>query len=197
MIIENSVYFVGQYIFSNMMGPVMDNFLNHYMFPFAFPSMVRGQHTWDMFTLDFRNTQSPYVGDGWIDFFIHGELQYGGQGCDIVADNLQFSTTGSTLSQLVISESAATCIANSVARSRLGHINLNTQTVSELWNDPTMNFTTTSLGKHFPILEKKLGKNLNLVGQTSFKDINVIFGSFDTDVIVSYTICFSLSLEKG
>ena len=56
VIIENSVYFVGQYIFTNMMGPVMDSFLNHYMFPFAFPSMVRGQNTWDIFTLDFRQT---------------------------------------------------------------------------------------------------------------------------------------------
>lgn len=42
VIIENSVYFVGQYIFTNMAGPVMDSFLNHYMFPFAFPSLVRG-----------------------------------------------------------------------------------------------------------------------------------------------------------
>ena len=30
VIIENSSYFVGEYIFSNMMGPVLDNFLNHY-----------------------------------------------------------------------------------------------------------------------------------------------------------------------
>ena len=78
VIIENSVYFVGQYIFTNMMGPVMDNFLNHYEFPFAFPSMVRGQNTWDLFTFDFRNTQSPYIGDGWIDFFLSGELMYAG-----------------------------------------------------------------------------------------------------------------------
>lgn len=30
VIVENSVYFVGQYIFSNMLGPVMDTFLDHY-----------------------------------------------------------------------------------------------------------------------------------------------------------------------
>lgn len=55
-----------------------------------------------------------------------------------------------------------------------------------------MNFTTTSLGKHFPILEKKLGKNKELHGMVTFKDIDVIFGSFDTDVIGSYTVCFWL-----
>lgn len=90
VIIENSVYFVGQYIFTNMMGPVMDNFLNHYMLPFAFPSMVRGQNSWDLFTLDFRQTQSPYIGQGWIDFFINGELLYAGEGCELENDNLQF-----------------------------------------------------------------------------------------------------------
>jgi hypothetical protein len=30
VIVENSVYFVGDYIFSNMMGPIMDKALNHY-----------------------------------------------------------------------------------------------------------------------------------------------------------------------
>ena len=108
-----------------MAGPVMDSFLNHYMWPFAFPSLVKGQNTWDWFTLDFRQTQSPYIGDGWIDFFISGEMIYGGNNCTLEADNLEFSVTGSTMSQIVVSESAASCIANNVARSRLGHVMLN------------------------------------------------------------------------
>ena len=196
VIIENSVYFVGQYIFTNMMGPVMDSFLNHYMFPFAFPTLVRGQNSWDIFTLDFRNTQSPYIGEGWIDFFLSGELLYAGNGCEMAADNLEFSVAGSTMSQLVISESAATCIANNVAKSHLGHIVLNSQTVSDLWAEPDLNFTTSSLGKHFPVLEKKLGKDKELNGYATFKDIGIIFGSFDTDVIISYTICFSIRLAE-
>ena len=91
VIIENSVYFVGQYIFTNMMGPVMDEFLNHYMFEFSFPTMVRGQWAWDLFTYDFRNTQSPYIGEGYIDLFLHGALVYEGESCDIVADDLVFN----------------------------------------------------------------------------------------------------------
>jgi hypothetical protein len=101
------------------------------------------------------------------------------------------------MSQLVVSESAATCIANNVAKSHLGHIELNTQSVRDLWGDQSMNFTTTSLGKHFPILQKKLGKNRPLKGHTFFKDIDIIFGSYDTDIIASYTVCFELSLENG
>lgn len=60
-----------------------------------------------------------------------------------------------------------------------------------------MNFTTTSLGKHFPILEKKLGANRALNGYTTFKDIEIIFGSFDTDIVATYTVCIQLKLENG
>ena len=76
-IIENSVYFLGEYIFSNLMGPIMDQQLNHYMFEFPYPSIIRGQQTWDGFILDYRNTKSPYISDkGYIDLFFSGELVY-------------------------------------------------------------------------------------------------------------------------
>lgn len=42
VIIENSTAFVGQYVFTEMLGPVMDSFLNHYRWTFYFPSLVRG-----------------------------------------------------------------------------------------------------------------------------------------------------------
>lgn len=58
-----------------------------------------------------------------------------------------------------------------------------------------MNFTTTALKTHLPIFEKKLGPNKPLKGLTTFRDVSVMFGKFDTDVIVSYTVCFSLSLD--
>jgi hypothetical protein len=59
-----------------------------------------------------------------------------------------------------------------------------------------MNFTSTSLKNHLPIFEKKLGKNKPLKGLVNFKDINVMFGKFDTDVIIEYTVCFSLRVDK-
>jgi len=58
-----------------MFGPVLDTFLNHYELEFFLPSMLRGQNTHDYFTFDFRNTHSPEIGEGFIDFFIHGELK--------------------------------------------------------------------------------------------------------------------------
>lgn len=77
-----------------------------------------------------------------------------------------------------------------MGKSHLGHIVLNSRTVKDFWAEPTANLTTSSLGKHFPILEKKLGKNRELNGYATYKDVQVIFGSFDTDVILSYTVCF-------
>lgn len=47
------------------------------------------------------------------------------------------------------------------------------------------------------MLEKKLGKNRELHGYTTFKDMQVIFGMYDTDVILSYTVCFQLNLDNG
>jgi hypothetical protein len=60
-----------------MMGPVLDNFLNHYQLPFYYPSLIRGQYNWDLFTLDYRNTRSPTISpNGFIDLFFSGELIY-------------------------------------------------------------------------------------------------------------------------
>jgi hypothetical protein len=69
--------------------------------------------------------------------------------------------------------------------------------MKDFWGDQDANMTTTSLGKHFPVIEKKLGKNRELNGYVTYKDVQVIFGSFDTDLIVSYTVCFSLNLDNG
>lgn len=59
-----------------------------------------------------------------------------------------------------------------------------------------MKFDTTSLGKHFPILKDKLGKDVELIGEVGFKDVQVLFGSFDTDMILTYTVQFELAKKK-
>ena len=42
VVIENSVYFVGDQIFTNLLGPVIDYFLNDYIFPIQFQSLIKG-----------------------------------------------------------------------------------------------------------------------------------------------------------
>jgi hypothetical protein len=174
VIIENSVYFVGEYIFTNMLGPVMDGFLNHYKFPFAWPSMVRGQNTWDFFNLDFRNVKSPIISEGQIDFFASGELLYKGEDCDIEPDNIDFIEDSHTASQIVISESAASCWANQLAKSRIGKVKMDKALNNKFWGTGNqLNFNTTSLAPHLPLFEKKLGSNRPLAFDLTFKDFKI------------------------
>lgn len=176
VIIENSVYFVGEYIFTNMLGPVMDGFLNHYQFPFAWPSMVRGQNTYDFFTLDFRNVKSPKITEGQVDFFLSGELLYKGEECSLEPDNLDFigASNSSAPSQVVISESAASCFANQIAKSKIGKITLDKEKVNKFWGTGNaLSFNTSSLSPHLPLFEKKLGANKPLKVDLNFRDFKV------------------------
>ena len=49
-----------------------------------------------------------------------------------------------------------------------------------------LNFTSTSLNQYLPIFEQKIGKNVPL------KDLNVIFGKFDSDIIVEYSASYAV-----
>ena len=163
VIVENSVYFVGEYIFSDMLGPVMDDLLHHYRYEFVFPSLVRGQNTYDVFEVDYRNTWSPQLYDGHIDFFMAGDLFYNGKGCQLTADFLSFDE-GDVDSQIVVSESAATCWANQIAKSNIGHVTFDQDRINAFWgSDGSLGFNTTSEAVHFPILEEKLGPNMPLL----------------------------------
>jgi len=48
-------------------------------------------------------------------------------------------------SQLVISQSAATCILNKLAKSQIGQIELDKKSWNDLFGLNNLNFTTTSL----------------------------------------------------
>ena len=52
--VRNSIYLFGDYILTDMLGPVMDKFLNHYHFDFVFHSPLDGQNTYSLMQLDFR-----------------------------------------------------------------------------------------------------------------------------------------------
>lgn len=90
VVIEDSIWFIGTFVLSHMLGPIMDDFLNHYMWKFTFPTMIRGQHSQDEFTLDFHHTQTPFIGEGYIDMYLKGELLYRDNTCDLKPDQLTF-----------------------------------------------------------------------------------------------------------
>lgn len=201
VVIENSTYFVGETIFSNMLGPVMDKYLNHYKYDFSFPSLVRGQDTFDYFQLDFRNVRDPALVENRADFFILGEILYNGNGCDLNPGNeLPFLENQGDLadSQLVISESAASCIANQVAASRIGHIHMDRDKFNKFWGTGNkLDFTTTSFAGHLPLFQDKIGPNVNITADFNFKDINVQLGRGDSDLTVDYTMGLLVSTHKN
>ena len=157
VIIENSVYFVGDYIFSNMMGPIMDEALNHYHTRIVLQSPFPGQHSKAAFDFDFRNTQSPFIGAGYMDMYILGELTYKpskhliegehgytSQVCTLDPDYMSFMNS-ETFSQLVITESAFSCMMNSISQSPIGRLHLNSETLNQLFETDEIMFNSTTI----------------------------------------------------
>jgi hypothetical protein len=93
-----------------MMGPIADKMLNHYHTEHTIKSPFPGQDTEATFDFDFRNTRSPFIGEGYMDMYILGELTYENNTCTLEPDYMDFIHSD-TFSQLVISESAASCLS--------------------------------------------------------------------------------------
>ena len=54
VIIENSIYFLGDYIFTDMMTHPLAELLNYYYIPITLPHIAPGQHGGAHFNLDVR-----------------------------------------------------------------------------------------------------------------------------------------------
>jgi len=102
-------------------------------------------------------------------------------------------------SQLIVSESAMTCILNQYAKSRIGVFDLNEERWNKLFNVKGLKLDTNSIAEHLPIFQQKLGgatakpQDLRLV--INYKDITCFFGQFDSDVLLTYTMQISFSSE--
>lgn len=79
-------------MFTGMLGPLIDQALGNYEITVNTPSIFRGQDTSSVFSFDYRNTRSPYIGNGYIDVYFLGELNYGvhRDECTIEADYMDF-----------------------------------------------------------------------------------------------------------
>merc|ERR1711990_1107830 len=132
-----------------MMGPVVDKLLGHYKTPITLSSPFPGQSTHATFEFDFRNTRSPFIGDGYIDLYLLGEIIHPGHECTIEPDYMDF-VNSETFSQLVISESAAKCMANTMAASPIGFIELDTVSMRNLLRPNDFKFDTTTIALQIP-----------------------------------------------
>lgn len=121
-----------------------------------------------------------------MDLFFLGELLHEGAGCELEPDYMDFLNSD-TFSQLVVSESVGTCILNTMASSPIGFLDLNTETLSTLLNLDDFIFNSTTIAQQIPIFQEKLGDDIPIQLTLSYKDVNVIFGQYDTDMILEYT----------
>lgn len=114
VIIEQSVEFIGEYVFTHTLGPLIDTYTNHYQFQFWWWSQWPGQWAYDTFKLDARMVRDPVIDNAAIDFFMAGDLIYGDEGCILKPDpDLDFvSDDEQAMSQIVMSDSAASCWMN-------------------------------------------------------------------------------------
>lgn len=126
-----------------------------------------------------------------------GDWMYDNQRCTtpIVDNNLHFYNS-QDYSQLVIGESAASCMISQIAASPLLQLSINTQKFNEMFNVQGYTVDTSSLAGHIGLFEAKWGKNKPLLAKINFKDFDVLLGREDADVRMEYTMCMSFSLDE-
>jgi hypothetical protein len=93
-------------------------------------------------------------------------------------------------SQWVITESAASCLANNMASSPIGTINLNQDQANALFNVKDIKLDTSSLAAHIPLFSQKIGPNKPLKATVYPHHVSVTYGQFDCDIILDYSLKF-------
>lgn len=125
VMIENSSWFWGDYMFTNMLGPVLDKIANHYQMPVVFKSLIEGTANQHMFFVDYRNTRDPEIMDNHIIFSLYGEIySQSNKRCEHF-DPKPVQLMDKPNSQVVFSETAANCIAEQLSHTELGKYTLN------------------------------------------------------------------------
>jgi len=134
-----------------------------------------------------------------------GELRYLDQyadDCKYEPEYMAFQEPAgdrTTNSQFVISERMASCSWNSIMRSPIGFMKFNTKNLNRMFemfpNLPQYKMDSTSVGYFLPLFVEKLGKGVPLEAFLRIKDIDMKFGEYDTDVIISYTACLKFKKD--
>lgn len=203
VIVQNSCYFVGTYIFSSILGPILTQILNNYTTVIPFKDFLPGQESTADFAIDYRMTQTPAIYQGFMDLWFVGEVSYSGTGCNIEHDPINFYLNDPMRSQIVITETAAQCILQKFAQSPIGYVDLNEERWNRLFrldgrpDRARMGLNTDDIAKHLPIFKEKLGhgapKDLRIV--LGFDNIHLLFGQFDTDVVLEYTMAIQFLVD--
>jgi hypothetical protein len=175
VVIHNTAWLLGKYMFSNMLGPAMDKYLNHYQEDVFVPQPIFGSLLRDHFVVDYRNTHDPIhdVEHNSLLFQFAGELFYKGQGCSEFNPRT-VPPLNIRESYLAISPEAAECIAEQVSKSKVGSFEVNQRNLELMFGDGTTHPVTTS-SIAMDIFARKLGSNQPLTIKLGYKDMKVKF----------------------
>ena len=145
-------------------------------------------------SFDFQNNYAPVLSQNHIEFGTIGEVMHGvtkESQCSLDPKPMKFLNHETTFAQLLVSEAAATCMANAFASSEVGKVLIDKKTINQMFassNLGELHFNTTSLNHYLPLFKEKLGKDVPMVLQLSFNNIQVLFGQYASDLIFEYTV---------
>jgi hypothetical protein len=60
-----------------------------------------------------------------------------------------------------------------------------------MFETDNIKFDSSFIAPQIPLFEEKLGENVTLALDMHMKDVKVLFGQFDTDMIFEYTLCMT------
>lgn len=204
IVVENTCRFshIGAFIYGDLLGPGMDKWLNNYQLEFRdVESMMAGQDATDSFRFDLRQVRDPIIDDGHADFFMHGAMEIFGDAeyCTLDPDDLVFvedKESEAYWSQVIMSESMATCFLNKYYSSELGKVHLDSKSVKAFaYDGSATEFTTSSLSNHLPLFENKMGKNKPLKMDLGFRDFGLDFWHEDVDGFVDIAVTYTMDME--
>lgn len=121
-----------------------------------------------------------------------GGLIYNGTGCVLDPEIMDFHDGYDDFSQILVTEDAATCWVNQIARSAIGHVHLDREKVNAFFDTEGMYFTTTTVKSAFPHLEDRYGADKAVAMDISASNATVQFGRFDADVTIDFKLHLSI-----
>ena len=133
------------------------------------------------------------MGNGTADFFLTGDFLFEGKGCALTPSSIDF--LDANYSQIVVSESSATCFANQIARSNLGQIILDKNRLRQFLNyGSNEDFTIDSLSEQFPLLLQIADPITPIKIRFTFRKFKIAFGKEERDIVADYTVSIDLIL---
>ena len=91
------------------------------------------------------------------------------------------------------------CALNNFFRAPIARIQIDSDRVNKMLSvfkiDKEFEFTTSSIAEYgrIPLFERKMGRDVPLACELRYSNFNVMFGQYETDVIIEYTVSVNFS----